>query len=437
MYKKFQKFNFLVLLFVYSSVIFSQVDDVNKDSVNKLSVNLKINDSDGVIYNSKTIQTYVEIKNFEKDKMPQQVEWSILTDNWKPLLHVELPLKNIEGNEYVSYCPLYKFENPGFYHIVSNTTFSDGSNYKITKNIGVNPEEIVGTTNAQSDFSQFWKTAIDNLEKIPLKIKKIPQPDSSNRKTNLYKIELQSTDGITVRGWLEVPKKKGIYPALLRVPGYMGNMLPIDRYDDLVVFSFNPRNHGESDNTGVVDYKMWTWGLEDKDTYFYKGLYLDCIRAVDFLMTLEEVDKFRIAIWGASQGGGLSFATAALDKRISLCIADIPFMSNWPGYFEVTHWDEIDKWFSKHPDQNWDSMLKTLSYFDTKNMANRITCPVIMGIGLQDDVCPPATSFTTYNLIKSNKQYTIYKNSGHGLPQENDVNRFLRLRELFGLKTSK
>ena len=138
---------------------------------------------------------------------------------------------------------------------------------------------------------------------------------------------------------------------------------------------------------------------------------------MDFLASRQDVDPERIAIWGGSQGGGFSFATAALDQRIDLCIADIPWLSDWENYFAITHWAEIGDWFAENPEQTWQSMLKTLSYFDTKNMASRIQCPVIMSIGLQDGVCPPSTSFATYNHITSSKEYTIYKNTGHFQPK--------------------
>jgi len=72
--------------------------------------------------------------------------------------------------------------------------------------------------------------------------------------------------------------------------------------------------------------------------------------------------------------------------------------------------------------------LNTLAYYDTKNLAHKIKCPVWMGIGLQDDVCPPATSFVTYNYIESEKSYVVYKNDYHSQPDEHYENRMKELR---------
>ncbi len=79
-------------------------------------------------------------------------------------------------------------------------------------------------------------------------------------------------------------------------------------------------------------------------------------------------------------------------------------------------------------------MLRTLSYYDTMNMADRITCPVFMGIGLQDRVCPPSTSFASFNRIRSQKAYRVYPDAGHRLDQQHWESGYQRLREHFGLE---
>ena len=126
-------------------------------------------------------------------------------------------------------------------------------------------------------------------------------------------------------------------------------------------------------------------------------------------------------VWVGSQGGGLAFATAALDQRIDLCIADIPWLCDWKNYFDLagkTDDDEITDWLGRKESRTKESVLMTLSYFDTMNLADRVHCPTLMGIGLQDSICPPATSFATFNRISGTTGYRIYENSGHGLGAE-------------------
>lgn len=193
-------------------------------------------------------------------------------------------------------------------------------------------------------------------------------------------------------------------------------MKPIARFDDMATFSFNVRGHGNSkEDIAGKPQDYWIRGLDDKGTYYYRGAYMDCIRAMDFLCSRKEVDSKRIAVIGGSQGGGLSLATAAMDKRVSLCASGIPFLTNWEKYFRTTHWPEMNKWIAAQDQRTWDSTLETLSYFDTMNMAPWIECPVFMGIALQDSICPPPTNFAVYNRIKAIKEYRVYPQANHSL----------------------
>jgi cephalosporin-C deacetylase-like acetyl esterase len=403
----------------------------NGNTNDTFEVRLDVNDEDGVLYGSNSIQAFVEMLNRQVEDVSAKVEWKILTDNFIPLFDATIVEKVEKQGRLASYCPHYRFTGPGFYRIEARISVSSGEIFEKQFNIGINPEKISAPVDAQPDFESFWQKTLGKVNEVKHEYQLIPIERDQNSKTNLFRVEIKSIDGITLRGWLELPKKPGLYPALFRVPGYTENLEPVDKYDDLIIFSFNTRNHGESDNIGERSYDMWVRGLEQPEGFFYHELIMDCLQGLDFLCSREDVDKNRIAVWGGSQGGGLSFAMAALDRRISLCIADIPFLCEFPRYFESSHWTEIDAWFVKNPDQTWQSMFKTLSYFDMKNMADKITCPVYLGIGLQDDVCPPATSFVAFNKVQSQKEYNIYKYEYHGQPDSHYEGRFLKIRELF------
>jgi cephalosporin-C deacetylase len=158
------------------------------------------------------------------------------------------------------------------------------------------------------------------------------------------------------------------------------------------------------------------------------------VRAVDYLSSREDVDGDRIAVWGGSQGGGLAFATAALDQRVDLCIADIPWLCDWKNYFELagkTDDEEINAWLAAKESRTVESTLTTLSYFDTMNLAHLIECPTLMGVGLQDTICPPSTSFATFNRITAPKDFRIYEDAGHGLGREHYGWIFSELAERF------
>jgi len=419
---------FPAVIFFAAYTVVAQ-NDVKQDEI--FTVKLDVNDADGVLHNERSIQAFVEMENHSDETLSAKIEWNISSDNFIPLFHCVLEENVKEQGRLKSYCPHYQYPGPGFYRIEARVSTSSGKTVERLFNIGIEPEKITAPVDAQPDLDEFWQKSLSGLKKINPEYKLTPIKREGDFKTNLFRVEMKSIGGLTVRGWLELPKESGKYPALLRVPGYTENLEPIDKYNDLIVFSFNTRDHGESDNTGIRNYDMWVRGMEKPDGFFYHQLILDCMQAMDYLCSRDDVDTSRIAVWGGSQGGGLSFSLAALDKRIDMCIADIPFLCEFPRYFETSHWIEVDEWFDKNPEQTWQSMFKTLSYFDMKNMAHKITCPVYMGIGLQDDVCPPATSFVAYNYIKSKKEYSIYKYEKHGQPHSHYENRFLEIRKFF------
>ncbi len=140
---------------------------------------------------------------------------------------------------------------------------------------------------------------------------------------------------------------------------------------------------------------------------------------------------------GASQGGGFALATAALDHRVDLCVSDIPFLCNWTNYFKLTQWDEMDKWLKQKKYRSWQQTLRTMSYFDTMNLCDRVTCPVIMSIGLQDQICPPTTGLAAFNRIKGTKKHVIYPSRGHGLGRDHRQHLWRYIKEQFFTTTAK
>ena len=387
--------------------------------------------NDGVIEDS-LLHLAVRIENKTGDSMDLKIDWRIASDNGETLKQMQFPYRLAGDSQLLAYAPLHHFSKCGIYRIEAQILSTDHTENLFT-NVVMNPEDIRSPLRKPEDFDVFWQTnlkQVSNLDIAP-EIRQIE--GTPGAKMNVYEVSLKSMDGLIIKGWLEVPKKEGSYPTLYRVPGYTENLEPLRMFDDMIVFSLNVRDHGNSDNSGVREYEMWVRGLESQHDFFFKNIYLDCFAGLNYLASREDVDPDQIVIWGGSQGGGLSLLTAAFDHRISLCIADIPFLSDWERYFEISHWYELDKWMSQHPDLSWSEILDVFSYFDTKNMAHMIACPVLMGIGLQDDVCPPATSFATYNLINSPKRYNIYPHQFHSQPQGHYEKRYEEIRTFFGM----
>ena len=82
---------------------------------------------------------------------------------------------------------------------------------------------------------------------------------------------------------------------------------------------------------------------------------------------------------------------------------------------ELTHtypYEEINDYLRSNPESR-QIVGETLSYFDGISFADKIKCPIIVNIGLQDNVCPPETGYALFNQIGSvNKK--LYEYDGHG-----------------------
>jgi cephalosporin-C deacetylase len=59
-------------------------------------------------------------------------------------------------------------------------------------------------------------------------------------------------------------------------------------------------------------------------------------------------------------------------------------------------------------------MLETLRYYDAVNFAGCIKCPMAVGIALEDEVCPPETSYAAFQKLAGPKDLWLFPNAGHG-----------------------
>jgi cephalosporin-C deacetylase len=313
-----------------------------------------------------------------------------------------------------------------FYKTTAVFNREGGAQITINGGFAINPEKAIKPFDAPTDFETFWRNAKTELDAITPNYK-ITKNDTILKDTNynVYLVEMQSLENETVRGWLVTPKGKTNLPAILNVPGYSAQMLPWRGLPNAVVFYFNIRGHGNSKSPNVPGFPGYLLhNLSNKQKYIYKGAYMDCVRAIDFLTTCPEVNKNAIGVTGASQGGALSFAAAALDARVKALAPDVPFLSDFKTYFEIAEWPANEfKLAIKQQNLNENEVYQSLAYFDIKNLATKITQPIFMGVGLRDVVCPPAINFAAFNNTKSTtKSYELFAAAGHSLPAKRKTN---------------
>ncbi len=275
------------------------------------------------------------------------------------------------------------------------------------------------------DFDAFW----DDTKRVTRGNPLLPERarvDSPMPGVSVHDIRYSGFDQTRIHGWLLVPEHPvgEKYPCLIHYHGFGGNRgYPWDFAHwmtlGLAVLSVDCREQGGMTGnaaayTGGMATNVASKGLLDKEQYYFRAVYMDCVRAIDFLETCPEIDAGRIAVEGGSQGGALGMAVAALDSRPKMALVDVPSNSDLAARVAGAHgsFSAVADYLKIRPDHT-DRAMETLSYFDTMNMAEKITCPVVASVALRDNVCPAKCYFATYNRIQSPKEIFVYPFNGH------------------------
>ena len=289
-------------------------------------------------------------------------------------------------------------------------------------------DKYVTKVRKPDDIDQFWEEVLAETAKIPLDPEVVLDPLRSTEEIDVYEVFYTSLDRVRIAGWYALPKQRDeLLPGLLQVPGY--NMEPpvpkVWARQNYAAFSVAPRGKLRSNRQFNPGYPgLLTYGMVDRNTYSYRGFYMDACRGVEFLLGREEVDSERIGVTGHSQGGGLTISTAALRPEIRAAAAGAPYLCGFMDAIDLTDaypYQEIADYLRMNPDSR-QQVEETLAYFDGINLAHRISCPIIINVGLQDSTCPPETGYATFNAIASaDKQ--IYGYDGHGHDANNYQHR--------------
>lgn len=282
------------------------------------------------------------------------------------------------------------------------------------------PEEYGTTTTMPDDFDAFWSETLAELAEVPLNLRLEHAALRSTDEIEVFDVRWDSWQGVAAAGWYCRPRQRdGRLPAIIQVPGYVSEpALPrAAAGDGYCVLSVAPRGKlraNERFNPGYPG--LLTHNIVDRNTYGYRGFYCDAVRAVDVLQALEEVDSDRIGVAGSSQGGALTIVTAALRSEIACASAGAPYLCGFMDSVALTHsypYQEIGDYLRLYPERE-PAVRQALMYFDGINFAPRIRSPIIVNIGLQDDVCPPETGYAVFRAIGSaDKRLYAYDGCAH------------------------
>ncbi|MQA77846.1 MAG: prolyl oligopeptidase family serine peptidase [Streptosporangiales bacterium] len=301
------------------------------------------------------------------------------------------------------------------------------------------------------DFEEFWSRTLAEARVHALSASWTPY-DTGLRVVDTFDVRFAGWGGHEIRGWLHLPAgHRSPLPAVVQYIGYGGGrglahqhtLWAQAGYAHLVMDTRGQGSGhapGDTPDPGPAGANphhpgFMTKGILDRDTYYYRRVFTDAVRAVEAVRTHPAVDGERVAVTGGSQGGGIALAVGALVGDVSAVLPDVPFLCDFPRAVDLVDADpyaEIRRYLKVHRDQV-DRVFDTLGYFDGVHFAGRSTAPSLFSVGLMDETCPPSTVFAAYNAYRGEKDIEVYRYNDHeGGEAFQDIAKLAYLGRLFG-----
>lgn len=369
------------------------------------------------------------------------ITYTIADDMLTPDTNGKATLKN--GRTHIN---IGTRKTPGFRDLVVKYE-RGGMEYTHHIKVGFSVDKIEPYTQEPSDFMSFWNKEIEMMHSSKLSYTRELAPEYCTDKIDCWIIKLQvDKQKHCIYGYLTMPKdaKAGKHPIVLCPPGagvktikeplrhkyYAENgfirmemeihgldpRLPKQTFDE-ISYAFN--NH----ENGYLQY-----GLDNRENYYMRHVYLSLIRSIDLLTSLPEWDGHNVIMQGGSQGGALSMVAAGLDTRVTQCVVNHPALTDMAAYIEKGRTGGYPH-FNKMNGMLTEQTIHTLQYYDVINFARHISCPVFMTWGYNDPTCPPTTSYAAWNILTCPKESLITPVNEHWTSDATEYRQMEWIRE--------
>lgn len=281
------------------------------------------------------------------------------------------------------------------------------------------------------DFDAFWARTLAETRAHPLNAQ-FESVDFGLRNVDTFDVTFSGYAGQRIKAWLLLPKHRtGKLPCVVEFIGYGGGRgfptnwllwsaagyahLVMDTRGQGSTWSKGDTPDLEPDGSNPQHPGFMTRGILKPETYYYRRVFADGVRAVEAAQSHDAIDRDRIAATGGSQGGGITIAVSGLNPTVKIAMPDVPFLCHFRRATTLNDsfpYQEIAKYLLVHRDKV-STVYDTLGYFDGMNFAARARARSLFSVGLMDEICPPSTVYAAYNHWAGEKDICIYEFNHH------------------------
>lgn len=302
---------------------------------------------------------------------------------------------------------------------------------------------------APADLEEFWDATLAQARSHRCLLR-CERAESDLATLDTYDVTFGGFGGSPIHAWLTLPAGTGAEDRLPVVVEYVGYGGGRGRPHDHLLYAsagcahlvmdtrgqgsaWSPGHTPDPDTAGAPRHPGFlTDGIESPDTYYYRRVFTDAVRALDVLGELPATDPTRVAVLGNSQGGGIALAAAALAGGVRAVLPAVPFLCDIRRGSQTAGrgpYLELATYLSVHPERV-DQTFDVLAYFDAAVLAGRCSAPALFSVALMDGTCPPSTVFAAYNAYAGPKQITVWQYNDHdGAASAHIPQRLAMLRE--------
>jgi cephalosporin-C deacetylase-like acetyl esterase len=368
---------------------------------------------DGVLTIGQPIVWQVDWKGAEP---PDEVRYTLERGGRTEIDHGTLKL--VDGRAELT----ASLDGPGTLLAIFSAASADGKQHTARGGAIIAPQEIQPSAPRPADFDTFWDAKLKEIAAVPFNAQ-LETADSGRDDVDYWKITLDGYRGTMIRGQLAKPaaakSKEGEKLPALFIPQWAG-VYPLDKgwatdrasqgwlvlnilAHDLPIDE--PAKFYEEQVAGSLQ-EYWAIGNDGRDTSYFLRMYLSCYQAAEYLTSRPDWNGTTLVVTGASQGGQQTLITTAIHPRVTAALALVPAGCDMLGP-EVGRAPGWPQWYDRTQGRDAAKVREASRYYDVVNFAPRIKCPVLVGFGLVDEVCPPEGVMAAVNQITAPKEVVI------------------------------